>query len=71
MITDKNNHFIRSLGSVFQSKAYITLLLSFLFNSAASKVTKINNMYIFVNKINNCFNSSCYKQISHCFANIQ
>lgn len=42
VITDKNNHFVRSLGSVFRSKAYITLLMAFLFNSAASKLLQTN-----------------------------
>lgn len=41
-INDKDDHFLSSIGSVFRSKSYITLLLSFLFNSVASKLLQTN-----------------------------
>lgn len=42
VISDKNNHFISSITSVFKSKAYLTLLFSYLFNSVASKLLQTN-----------------------------
>lgn len=42
VITDKDNHFIGSIKAVFKSKSYLTLLLSYLFNSVASKLLQTN-----------------------------
>ncbi|CAF0735168.1 unnamed protein product [Brachionus calyciflorus] len=42
VITDKNKEFIKSLQVVFRHKSYITLLLTFLFNSLAVQLVQSN-----------------------------
>ncbi len=43
IITDSDKHYISSIAAVFKSKSYVTLLLTFLFNSLSGQVS-INDL---------------------------